>query len=1023
MNKIVKLSSIAIIFVLASQSFIFIPTAMANTTPIVSRTEFSETTRNMDLTYKTEVFPSPIYIQDPSTEELKPNWVGESKYSHYQASISDSGEIPPTQQKLTAGNATAEQHITLLKFGNELPDLAGGLIYNAEFELFEQDKPVKWGYGDPVIIDESYSIRKVLSKWTGDTVSWDTQPSLSEPYATNTKYIGKDGGHFKWDITKMAAEWVRNPGSDFGLAVQGSDNESESLRPFYTSKAYANKSYNEIDKAPRLIIHYSPRPNFTSGLGHGLELNSSKAYVDLTWPIQKGVKGYKLAIFNGKSYETIDVGLTNNWTSRHKNLWPNAEAIKNGEYELKLDGTGTNLHSNPGLVYKNAGNVETDPTRYYFKLIAYNEFGESGASEELGVYVPKRTAPDKLTHFEVMAASPDGVHVKWDSLPEVSEYRVNIGSIPDGNDIAAGIKTSADEIFISSEKLFPRQTIYVSVETVDKEGNYSGYTSSISTVIKLKNDAEIISMPFSSSVENEEAMTVTVKNMGSEAWTLENGHELIQLSGDVLLAAEPLSPGEVIAPNDTKTFKIKFSGKRPLGEIPVELQMQQRNEGVFGNAFTRTISFYDSKKPDVSIQMPNASASLYKVVEVNGTVKDATLNEYHLSYASDKAPASWIKIASGVEQVENKQIASWDTTGLASGTYTLKLEGRDEAGNVNTATQKVSVNMPVSEPVVAEMTDQTTVIAGGTEQTGLTVYVQKGSEMIGSDYVDSAGSFSMPVAKQQAGTILSIYAKNEFGISSKVVYVTVKDATPPPAPKVYAVADNSLKVNGSAEKGSVIIVTKGTTILGTGTASATGFFSVSIAKQVAGAKLQVKAKDAANNLSASTNVTVIDKTPPPAPTIYTIADYSTSVKGKAEKYAVITIKKDNKVIGAGKATQYGGYTIAIPKQKAGSVLYVTAKDSAGNTSSSAKKTVIDKTAPTISTVKTVYSYSKAISGKTEPYATVSVKKGSYTIGTAKATSTGSYSVKIKPQAKRIGLTITAADSAGNRSKAVYVTVK
>lgn len=1023
MNKMLKPFSIAIATILMSQSIIFIPPAQANSTPIISRTEYSETTRNMDLTYRTEVFPSPIYIKDPSTGDLNPNWVEGSDYSLYQTSISDAEETSIAWQRLTAGRTATDQHIALLKFGNKLPDLDGGLVFNAEIELFEQDKPVKWGYGDPVIIDESYSIHKLMSDWTGGSVSWKTQPLLSEPYATKTKYIGKDGGHFKWDITKMVAEWVHNPSSDFGLAVQGTNNGTDNFRAFYTSKGYANKSYSQMDKAPRLIINYSPRPTIGSGLGHGLELNSGQAYVDLSWPIQKGVKGYKLAIFNGKSYEQIDVGLTNNWTSRNKNLWPTAEAIENGEFNLKLDGTGTELSSNPGLVYKNVGNSEADPTHYYFKLIAYNDVAESGASEVQSVAVPNRTAPDKLENLRVTEASPEGVHIKWNPLQGAKEYRVTTGSKPESNDIAAGVKTINNEIFIASDKFTQRQTIYISVEAVDQEGNYSGYTTPIPVVIKAKHDAEIISMPFSSSVENVEAMSVTVKNMGSEAWTAEKGHELKLMSGNVLLAAEPLAPGEVIAPDGTKVFNIQFTGKRPLGEIPVEWQMQQRNRGVFGNALTRTVSFYDSKKPDVSFQMANASASLYKVVEINGTVKDATLNEYVLTYASDNAPSNWITIASGVEPVENERIANWDTTGLASGTYTLKLEAQDEAGNVNTAIQKVNVNMPISEPIVADVTDQTTVITGGPLETGLTVFAQKGSEILGSDLVDSAGSFSIPISKQQAGTTLSLYAKNEFGISSRVVSVTVKDVTPPPLPKVYALADNSLKLNGSAEKGSTIIVTKGTAVIGTGTASATGYFSIPIAKQTAGTKLQVKAKDAAENLSAATSVTVIDKTPPPAPTIFTIADYSTSVKGIAEKNAVVTIIKDNKVIGTGKATQYGGYTIAIPKQKAGSILYVTAKDSIGNTSSSAKKTVIDKTAPTIPTVKTVYSYSKAISGKTEPYATVSVKKGSYTIGSAKATSTGSYSVKIKPQAKRVGLTITAADKSGNRSRALSIKVK
>ena len=1025
MNKIHKISSIAIAFALVSQS-LFLTPALANTTPIVSKTEFSETTRNMDLTNKVEVFPSPIYSKDPLTGEWMPNWEGERESSSlFQASVSEASPFENllAEEKLAAGTANAQQNIAFLKFGNELPDLAGGLVLNAELNLFEIDKPVKWGYGDEANIDRSYSVHKVLSNWEGNSVSWGIRPQISEPYVANTMLIGKDGGHFKWDITKMVAEWYQNPLTDFGLAVKGNEDMAESLRSFYTSKDYSNKSYAQLDKAPRLIVNYSPRPKFASGLGHGYELNSGEAYVDLTWPIQQGVKGYKLSIFNGKDYQTIDVGLTNSWTSSNKNLWPSSAEIENGAHQLKLDGSGADLSSNPGLLYENAGNTEKDPNRYYFKLMAYNEYGESGQSEELSVRVPDRTAPDKVLDVEITAASPNGVNVKWENQQNAKEYRVKIGSNPGGDDIASNVKMSSNEVFIASNMLFPRQTIFVSVEAVDEEGNYSGYTAPVSAVIKNKNDAEIVSMPSSSSAEGNLAMAISVKNMGSDSWTMEKGYELKLVSGDALLIADPLLAEEVIGPDETKTFQVRFSGQRPLGEVSLQWQMHQANNGFFGNKFTKTTSFYDSGNPEVSIDAPNTLASLYKTVEFKGTVKDATLKEYKLLYGSGNAPSSWTEISSGSNPVENSLIGRWDTLGIAPGTYTLKVEATDYAGNVSSVTREVKVNLPVSEPIAKEITDKTTIVAGGTLQTGLTVYVQKGSQVLGSVLVDNAGLFTIPIAKQQAGTVLTLYAENGFGIKSKVVSTLVKDATPPPAPKVYAVADNSLKISGTAEKGSTIIVSKGTTKIAGGTTSAEGTFAVTIAKQAAGTKLQVKAKDVANNLSAETIVIVIDKTPPPAPSVNTIADYSSSVKGTAEKNAVITIKKGSTVIGTAKANQYGVFAATISKQKAGTILYTTAKDAAGNTSSSTKKTVIDKTAPAVPTVKTVYSYSSAVSGKTEPYAIVTVKKGSTIIGSSKASATGVYWVKIKPQPKRTVLTVSAKDAAGNLSKAVSTTVR
>lgn len=161
-----KISATAIAFALIGQS-LFITPALANTTPNVYKTEFSETTRNMDLTNKVEVFPSPIYSKDPLTGEWVPNWEGESEGSSvFQTSVSEASpsENFSAEEKLASGTANNQQNIALLKFGNELPDLAGGLVLNAELNLFEIDKPVKWGYGDEAYIDRSYSVHKVLSK-------------------------------------------------------------------------------------------------------------------------------------------------------------------------------------------------------------------------------------------------------------------------------------------------------------------------------------------------------------------------------------------------------------------------------------------------------------------------------------------------------------------------------------------------------------------------------------------------------------------------------------------------------------------------------------------------------------------------------------------------------------------------------------------------------------------------------------------------------------------------------------------
>ncbi|WP_269083732.1 Ig-like domain-containing protein [Peribacillus butanolivorans] len=111
-------------------------------------------------------------------------------------------------------------------------------------------------------------------------------------------------------------------------------------------------------------------------------------------------------------------------------------------------------------------------------------------------------------------------------------------------------------------------------------------------------------------------------------------------------------------------------------------------------------------------------------------------------------------------------------------------------------------------------------------------------------------------------------------------------------------------------------------------------------------------------------------------------------------------------------------------QKAGTKLAVTAKDSSGNVSSSASVTVLDVVPPSKPTVSKVDDNDKVVKGKAEASSTVTVKVGSKSLGSAKAASNGSYSVKIKAQKKGTTLSITAKDKAGNvSSKATTKVVK
>ncbi|MBY0089871.1 protease [Priestia aryabhattai] len=76
---------------------------------------------------------------------------------------------------------------------------------------------------------------------------------------------------------------------------------------------------------------------------------------------------------------------------------------------------------------------------------------------------------------------------------------------------------------------------------------------------------------------------------------------------------------------------------------------------------------------------------------------------------------------------------------------------------------------------------------------------------------------------------------------------------------------------------------------------------------------------------------------------------------------------------------------------------------------------VDNVAPDKPAVNKVDNNDKVVTGKVEASSTVTVKAGNKTLGSAKASSKGTYSVKIPAQKTGTTLTVTAKDAAGNVS--------
>jgi YD repeat-containing protein len=98
----------------------------------------------------------------------------------------------------------------------------------------------------------------------------------------------------------------------------------------------------------------------------------------------------------------------------------------------------------------------------------------------------------------------------------------------------------------------------------------------------------------------------------------------------------------------------------------------------------------DNTSPSASICV-DANPPVSGTVNITGTATDANFNSAKVEYGSGSVPTSWTQLASLTGPVSNGTLATWNTTGILDGTYTLRLTVNDKAGNTNSSQINVQV--------------------------------------------------------------------------------------------------------------------------------------------------------------------------------------------------------------------------------------------------------------------------------------------------------------------------------------------
>lgn len=286
----------------------------------------------------------------------------------------------------------------------------------------------------------------------------------------------------------------------------------------------------------------------------------------------------------------------------------------------------------------------------------------------------------------------------------------------------------------------------------------------------------------------------------------------------------------------------------------------------------------------------------------------------------------------------------------SSGSFAIKMKSLQKANTIltvsatNSAKHTASSTVKVSKDIpkilfLSTLTDKGTQLSG-TASPNTTITVKQGKTVIATGTSDAYGYFSIRLPRvQKAGATLSVFATNILGRVSAAKTITVIDTTPPSAPIVNTVGDQTKAITGKAEPGSTVTISKGYYYtIGSAKTNEKGNFSFTLPEPLAaGTYLTITATDASGNISQAVEVVVKDKTPPNAPKVNQMKKGDVRLYGTAEPSGTLTVKANGIVIATDSILALdGSFETYIGSQASGTILEITCTDRDGNVSAPTK---------------------------------------------------------------------------------------
>ncbi len=178
---------------------------------------------------------------------------------------------------------------------------------------------------------------------------------------------------------------------------------------------------------------------------------------------------------------------------------------------------------------------------------------------------------------------------------------------------------------------------------------------------------------------------------GSIKWSLPLGDANVNglasspaVANDIIYVVSPLGELLAVSAAGSELARINLGMGGPGVSSPAVA-----NGWVYAAAQGRVFGFQASRAwaisgPDPIFDVPTG------VVTVTGTVVTPQLSSYRVDFGSGTSPAQWTVLAVGTQTVTEGALATWDTSNLADGDYTLRLSVQETAAS-GLATESRSV--------------------------------------------------------------------------------------------------------------------------------------------------------------------------------------------------------------------------------------------------------------------------------------------------------------------------------------------